>query len=85
MMTIKCTRCKKKIFKYKKIGKGRLWHCWKDRIIEDNSVHVGSEIKCQCGNSIGIDEGKWIKMRQHSFQYSGTVTRKKKNEAKLSY
>ncbi|HHF51296.1 MAG TPA: hypothetical protein ENL46_01235 [Candidatus Aminicenantes bacterium] len=78
MMTIKCTRCKKKIIKYKKIGKGRLWYCWKDRIIEDNSVHVGSEIKCQCGNLIGIDEGKRIKMRQNSFHYSGTVMRKKK-------
>jgi hypothetical protein len=76
MITIKCAKCKKKIFKYKKIGKGRLWHYWNDRIIEDYSVRDGSKIKCQCGNSIGIDEGKWIKMKQHSYDLSGTVTRK---------
>ncbi len=59
-----------------KIGKGKLWHCWKDRIIEDNSIRDGDEIKCRCGNLVGIDEGKWIKMKQHSFTYSGAVTRK---------
>lgn len=78
MLTIKCLNCKKKIFRYKKIGKGRLWHCWKDRIIEDYSVRDGSKIKCQCGNSIGIDEGEWIKMKQHSYILSGTITRKGK-------
>ena len=78
MITIKCAKCKKKIFKYKKIGKGRLWHCWKDRIIEDYSVRDGIKIKCQCGNSIGIDEGKWIKMKQFFFNLSGSVTKKVK-------
>lgn len=77
MITIKCAKCKKKIFKYEKIGEGRIWHCWKDRIIKDYSVGFGDKIKCTCGNLIGIDEGKWIKMKQHSFNYSGTVTRKK--------
>jgi hypothetical protein len=62
-----------------KIGKGKLWHCWKDRIIEDNSIRDGDEIKCRCGNLVGIDEGKWIKMKYHSFQYSGTLLRKGKN------
>ena len=78
MITIKCAHCKKKIFKYKKIGKGRLWHCWKDRIIEDQSVREGSKIKCQCGNLIGIDEEKWIKMKQNSYNLSGTITREGK-------
>ncbi len=76
MITIKCTKCKSRILKYKKIGKGRLWHCWKDRIIEDYSIRDGNEVKCQCGNLIGIIEGKWIKMKKHSFTYSGTVNRK---------
>ena len=75
MITIRCAKCKKKIFKYKKIGKGRLWHCWQDRIIENYSVREGNKIKCRCGNVIGIDEGKWIKMKHHSYNYSGTVTR----------
>jgi len=76
MITIKCAKCKKKIFKYKKIRKGRLWHCWMDRIIEDYSVRDGIKIKCQCGNTIGIDEEKWIKMKQNSFNLSGSVTKK---------
>jgi hypothetical protein len=74
MLTIKCSGCKQKIFKYVKVGKGRLWHCWKDRIIEDFSVHDGKKVFCSCGNIIGIDEDKWIKLKQHSFTTSGTKT-----------
>ena len=69
MLTIRCAKCKSKIFRYLKIGKGRVLHCWKGRIIEDYSIHKGMEIKCQCGNLIGIDEEKWIKMKQNAFIY----------------
>ncbi|MCK5258480.1 MAG: hypothetical protein KAJ69_03085 [Thermoplasmatales archaeon] len=69
MLTIRCAKCKSKIFRYLKIGKGRVLHCWKGRIIEDYSIHEGMEIKCQCGNLIGIDEEKWIKMKQNAFSY----------------
>ena len=72
MLTIKCAKCKGKVFRYLKIGKGRVLHCWKKRIIKDYSIHNGNRIVCQCGNLIGIDEGKWIKMKQKSFIYSGT-------------
>jgi len=75
MIVIKCAKCRSKILKYVKIGKGRILHCWKERIIEDNSVRDGSEVKCQCGNLVGIDEGKWIRMKQSSFIYSGTKTK----------
>ncbi|MCK4360043.1 MAG: hypothetical protein KAW92_15145 [Candidatus Cloacimonetes bacterium] len=64
VMIIKCDKCNKKIFKYLKVGKGRLWHCWKERILKDYSMRDGEKIKCQCGNIIGIDQGKWIKMRK---------------------
>ena len=74
MLTIKCSRCKQKIFKYVKIGKGKVWHCWKDRIIEDYSVSDGKKILCKCGNQIGVDEEKWIKLKQHSFTTTGTKT-----------
>jgi hypothetical protein len=73
MIIVKCAKCKSKIFKYVKIGKGKLWHCWKDRIIEDNSIRDGDKVKCQCGNLVGIEQRKWIKMRQHSFTYSGAL------------
>lgn len=63
-MIIKCDKCNNKIFKYLKIGKGRLWHCWKNRILEDYSIRDGDKVKCQCGNIVGIDQGKWIKMKK---------------------
>ncbi|RLF42281.1 MAG: hypothetical protein DRN17_07975 [Thermoplasmata archaeon] len=72
MITIRCARCNEKVFRYVKIGKGKLWHCWKERIVEEFSVHEGKERRCKCGNLIGIDEGKWIKLKQHSFVTSGT-------------
>ena len=68
-LIIRCSECDNKIFKYLKIGKGRVWHCWKDRIIEDHSIHDGREVRCVCGNLIGIDEGKWIKLKQHAIKY----------------
>jgi len=74
MLIIKCAKCKRKVFKYVKIGKGKLWHCWKDRIIDDLSIKDGKNIKCICGNLIGIDEEKWIKLKQHSTLISGTKT-----------
>ena len=69
MITIKCAKCKCKVFRYLKIGKGRVLHCWRGRIIRDYSIRDGNEVKCECGNLIGIDEGKWVKMKQHSFIY----------------
>jgi len=73
MITIKCAKCKSKVFRYLKIGKGRVLHCWKGRIVKDYSIREGNEVKCQCGNLIGIDEGKWVNMKQRSFIYSGAV------------
>jgi hypothetical protein len=76
MIIVRCAKCKRKIFKYRKIGKGKLLHCWKDRLIEDYTLRKQNEVRCECGNLIGIDEGKWIKMKQHTFFYSGTINRK---------
>jgi len=76
VLTIRCAKCKAKIFKYKKIGKGRLLRCWKDRISEDFSQKDGNLIKCVCGTLIGIDEGLYIKMKQGSFTTSGTYSTK---------
>ena len=75
MITIRCARCKRKIFRYVKIGRGRTWHCWNDRIVEDFGIHSGMDIKCPCGNLIGVDDGKWIKMKQHTFIHSGVATK----------
>ena len=69
ILIIRCVKCNNKIFKYLKIGEGKVWHCWKGRIIEDYSIHDGRKVRCKCGNLIGVDEGKWIKLRQHAIKY----------------
>ena len=72
MLTIKCVKCQKKLFRYVKFGKGKLIHCWKKRIIENYSIIDGNKIMCECGTIIGIDEGKWIKLKQHAIVSTGT-------------
>jgi hypothetical protein len=76
LITVKCVKCKSKVFKYNKIGKGRLMHCWHNRIIEDYSVRNRNEIKCKCGALIGVYENKWVKMKQSSFACTGVITKK---------
>ena len=59
---IRCDKCKSKIFKYKKVGRGHILKCYKKRILEDNAVYKESIVLCQCGNEIGVDKGRFIKM-----------------------
>jgi len=64
-LSISCNQCGKEIFSYVKFGKGNVWHCWKKRILKDNSVRKQKQVLCSCGNLIGIDERMWIKLKQH--------------------
>ncbi|OQY44031.1 MAG: hypothetical protein B6242_13520 [Anaerolineaceae bacterium 4572_78] len=73
MLTIKCAACKRKLWKYDKIGKGHILRCYKERIIKVYSYEKeGNKIKCLCGKPIGIDKGKHINMISRSFTYTGT-------------
>jgi hypothetical protein len=72
MLTIRCAQCKGKLFRYIKIGKGKIWRCYKDRIMEDFCIYSGDNVMCTCGSYVGFDKGKWIKMKQNTFYYSGT-------------
>ena len=76
MLTVKCAKCRSKLFRYRKIGKGRLLHCWPDRIARDYTVREGDAVKCRCGHLIGFDEGKWIKLKRGSITCSGTALKK---------
>ena len=72
MLTIKCAACKRKLWKYEKIGKGEVLRCYKDRIERKYEVQFdGDKIICVCGNEIGIDKGSHIKMIKKGFTYSG--------------
>ena len=76
MITIKCAKCRARLFRYVKIGKGRVLHLWHDRIVEDLSVRDGDEVRCGCGNVVGKREKNWIKMRRSAFTSTGSVTKK---------
>ncbi len=75
MVTILCIKCRRKLFRYHKVGKGRILRMYKERIEDDFSVKNGREVLCPCGNVIGIDVGPWIKMKQGKFIVRGTRER----------
>ena len=72
MYTIKCSKCKKKLLKYRKIGSGRVLRCWHSRIVEDYTVRKGNKIYCKCGNLIGTSDNLKIRMKQSAFVHTGT-------------
>jgi len=74
MIIIKCSKCNKKLFKYIKIGKGQLINCWKDRIVENNTINDNNKIFCKCGNLIGIDEKNHYKFKKNSIIIKGLKT-----------
>lgn len=73
MLTIKCAACKRKLWKYDKIGQGQVLRCYKDRITRRYALQqIDGAILCECGKKIGADEGDHIKMISSAFTYSGT-------------
>ena len=71
LIIVRCSVCKRKVFEYMKMGKGKLHHCWKKRIIADYSMRKGDEVYCACGNLIGYDCGGYIKLIHDSFKVTG--------------
>lgn len=76
MITIRCAKCKAKLLKYDKVGKGRVLRCWHDRIVHDYTLKNNNLVKCTCGNIIGKMNAHCIKMKQHEIIISGTITKK---------
>ncbi|GAB6887676.1 hypothetical protein JCM13304A_11740 [Desulfothermus okinawensis JCM 13304] len=74
MLTIRCAKCKKKLWKYKKIGKGEVLRCHKDRITKSFGWEEShGKIFCpRCKTPIGIDKGTFYKMIGKNFVYNGT-------------
>lgn len=73
MLVIRCAACKKKLWKYDKIGQGEVLRCHKDRIIRMYDVGRDKDrVKCLCGKDIGIDKGSHIKMIGSAFICTGT-------------
>ena len=73
MLTIRCAGCKRKLWKYEKIGKGEVLRCHKDRIARTYQMdQEGTKVVCACGKQIGNDKGRYIGMISGAFTYSGT-------------
>jgi len=73
VLVIKCAACKKKLWKYDKIGPGEVLRCHKDRITRMYEANQEDDrIKCTCGKDIGIDKGSYVKMIGKAFTYTGT-------------
>ena len=73
MLLIRCARCRRKLWKYEKFGKGELLRCHKTRIIRTYQMATdGTKIICSCGKEIGNDKGNYIGMIRGAFTYSGT-------------
>jgi len=67
ILKIRCARCGTLLFVYLKVGEGRLWHCWRKRIIEDYTVKVGDDVKCpKCGAIVGLEKEAFINIKQRS-------------------
>jgi len=72
LLTIKCAACKRKLWKYEKIGQGEVLRCHKSRITKMYKIYSGEKkINCLCGKDIGIDKGSYYKMIGKAFTYSG--------------
>lgn len=71
MLTIKCAKCRHKLFKYEKIGKGRILRCFKVRMSHLEAVLNPNALHCICGELIGADKGDYYQMDQRQFTYTG--------------
>ncbi|GAB6178202.1 hypothetical protein JCM16814_30930 [Desulfobaculum senezii] len=77
MLTIRCSRCKTKLWKYNKLGKGEVLRCHKARIDKMLDAEVdGDRIRCPCGQIVGHDKGSFYKMVKKGFVYSGKKVNK---------
>lgn len=75
MLTIKCAYCKTKLYKYLKIGKGKVLRCHKDRIkkIYNMPIIDGEDVKCpNCEKTFAKNTEKFFDMNKDGFTYTGT-------------
>ena len=75
MLLIRCAGCNRKLWKYNKIGTGKVLRCYKSRMTRIYNIETKENVvRCVCGKRIGIDKGRYIQMLTRSFTHSGTKT-----------
>jgi hypothetical protein len=78
MLLIRCAACRRKLWRYDKIGQGEVLRCHKDRIkkIFFADIAANGRVYCACGKDIAIDKGSFYKMIAKAFTYKGTKKNK---------
>lgn len=72
MLLIRCARCKRKLWKYRKIGPGQLLVCHKDRVSRVwEYTRDGEDLLCVCGTRVAIDKGDHLKIIGTAITASG--------------
>jgi hypothetical protein len=72
VLVLKCAACKKKLWRYDKIGPGEVLRCHKDRIVKIYAqISENDKIKCSCGKDVGIDKGTYIHIFGHQKKQIG--------------
>jgi hypothetical protein len=72
VLTIRCAACRRKLWKYEKLGRGEVLRCHKARIPRMYAVEwVEEKLRCPCGQVVAIDKGPYYKMVKKGFVYSG--------------
>lgn len=73
MLVLRCAACRRKLWRYDKLGPGEVLRCHKGRIDKFyNFFERNGRVFCSCGKDIGIDRGGYFKMIAKAFTYSGT-------------
>jgi hypothetical protein len=73
MLILKCAACRRKLWRYRKIGPGEVHRCHKDRIDRVwNLEERDGKVWCPCGRAVGIDRDGYYTMDKKAFTYSGT-------------
>ncbi len=73
MLTIRCSACKNKLWRYDKIGPGEVLRCHKERMGKIFTIKENEgKVYCSCGKVVGIDKGSFYKMIAKAFTYKGT-------------
>ncbi|MGE4292904.1 MAG: hypothetical protein AB7E32_11930 [Desulfovibrio sp.] len=72
MLTMKCAACRKKLFRYRKIGQGEVHRCHKERIERFYGAEARADgLYCSCGRRVGLDRGGHYTLVKKAVTYSG--------------
>lgn len=73
VLILKCSACRKKLWRYRKLGPGEVLRCHRDRIEKVWCMEEREgKVWCTCGRVVGIDKGTFIKMNANAFTSAGT-------------